>query len=138
MKITEHFSLDEFKQPERHGCPEVAYPAEWVPDRLTPLCTVLEAIRAFFGKPITILSGYRSPAYNTAVGGKKASQHLQGKAADITVEGVSAADVHEAILKLHKQGKIKLGGLGKYPGFTHVDVRDGQRLARWDGQRTEN
>ena len=45
---------------------------------------VLEKIRAHFGKPVHINSGYRCPALNNAVGGKASSQHLRGEAADIT------------------------------------------------------
>lgn len=44
----------------------------------------LDPIRKAWGKPITVSSGYRSPAVNKAVGGKATSQHLKGEAADIT------------------------------------------------------
>ena len=47
------------------------------------LVVLLQAIREHFGKPVTITSGYRTAAHNTAVGGAKSSQHLLGRAADI-------------------------------------------------------
>lgn len=49
---------------------------------------VLEPIRAHFGRPIRINSGYRSRTLNAAVGGSNTSQHSLGQAADIEVDGV--------------------------------------------------
>ena len=61
---------------------------------MTRLCiNVLEPIRAHFGKPIKIKSGYRCPALNKAVGGSANSQHLLGEAADIEISGVDNADI---------------------------------------------
>lgn len=48
----------------------------------------LDPIRALWGKPIGVNSGYRSPLLNRAVGGKPTSQHLRGEAADITTGSV--------------------------------------------------
>ena len=45
---------------------------------------VLDPLREAYGKPITINSGFRSPALNKAVGGSASSDHMQGRAADIT------------------------------------------------------
>lgn len=64
---------------------------------LKRLAEQLEKVRALFGKPITIESGYRNPAVNAAVGGEPASDHAQGHAADIQVDGVSDLDVARAI-----------------------------------------
>lgn len=136
VQVTEHFSLGEFAQPARHGCEGAIYPEEWLP-RLLELCKQLEIIRSSLGKPIRIISGYRSPGYNKKLpGAAKNSQHMQGRAADIVVDGMHADDVHDAILALHKLGKIQIGGLGRYPGFTHVDIRESKRLMRWTGSRT--
>lgn len=134
MKMTEHFKSEEF------ACKDgTAYPEGWVDGRLKPLCETLEVIRVELGVSVTILSGYRSPTYNKKIGGAKASQHMEGRAADITAKGVSAAQVHATVLKLYNDGKLPhIGGLGSYPGFTHVDVRPGERLARWSGSRTDN
>ena len=43
----------------------------------------LERYRSVLGKPVTIISGYRDPTHNAAVGGASSSQHLFGNAADI-------------------------------------------------------
>lgn len=90
------------------------------------LLDFLEQLRsALGGYPIHITSGYRCPEQNQRARGVIDSQHLLGKAADIKVRELSAAqvqDVAEALLG-------DRGGLGRYKSFTHIDVR-GYR-ARW-------
>lgn len=45
---------------------------------------ILDPIREAWGKPIKINSGYRSKALNSKIGGSKTSDHMLGRAADIT------------------------------------------------------
>ena len=45
----------------------------------------LQALRARLGKPLIIRSAYRSPEHNRAVGGAKASKHMEGIAFDIAM-----------------------------------------------------
>lgn len=45
---------------------------------------VLDPLRERFGGKIYVTSGFRSEVLNAAVGGSSKSQHLEGKAADIT------------------------------------------------------
>jgi hypothetical protein len=45
---------------------------------------ILDPLRALYGMPIHVNSGYRCPAVNKAVGGAVTSHHLQGMAVDIT------------------------------------------------------
>ena len=45
---------------------------------------VLDPVRSRFGKPIYVNSGFRSATLNATIGGAKNSQHMEGKAADIT------------------------------------------------------
>jgi hypothetical protein len=42
----------------------------------------MQRVRDLLGAPVSIKSGYRSPALNTAVRGAAQSQHLTGQAAD--------------------------------------------------------
>lgn len=46
---------------------------------------ILDPLRAAYGMPISISSGYRCPALNKAVGGSATSAHLIGYAADLQV-----------------------------------------------------
>ena len=71
--------------------------------------------------------------YNKAIGGVPDSQHIMGRAADITIKGISANEVYETIEKLITNGHILQGGLGLYDNFVHYDIR-GSR-ARWDYQK---
>lgn len=57
-------------------------------DNLDELVTkILDPLRAAYGMPITISSGYRCPELNRAVGGVPTSVHLKGYAADMVVGG---------------------------------------------------
>lgn len=132
MQITQHFSLREFAC--RDG---TQYPGRWIDSRLRPLCKALEVIREQLGgRPITINSGYRTETYNRQIGGARNSQHVEGRAADFTVQRRSPSKVHDEVLALYNAGELRIGGLGAYPRFTHVDVREIGRLARWGGSRT--
>lgn len=50
-------------------------------DRL--ISDILDPLRAAYGKPVEVTSGYRCPALNKAVGGVSNSVHQLGYAADI-------------------------------------------------------
>lgn len=93
------------------------------------LAEVLQKIRTYFGRPVTITSAFRSHAHNLKEGGEADSQHLYGRAADIVVTGVSPAKVAEYAETLLPNS----GGIGVYEkkGFCHVDVR--AKKARWNG-----
>ena len=135
MQITDHFALEEFHSRAHGDVAAEKYPADWIPDRLRPLCYQLELIRAAAaGRAVRILSGYRSPALNRALPGTaKNSQHMYGRAADIVIPGVRPDDVHALVLELAHQKRITIGGLGYYTNFTHVDIRPTDRLVRWTG-----
>ncbi len=65
------------------------------------LVNKLELLRKEIGdKPIQINSGYRSEEYNKRVGGVSRSQHLEGKAADIQVKGMSSEELNKAAKKV--------------------------------------
>jgi len=96
------------------------------------LCENLQVLRDHLGKPIRVISGYRSPKYNRKIGGARRSQHMLAKAADIKISGMTPAEVKAEIVALIKAGKMKSGGVGLYRTFTHYDVRG--RNARWYGK----
>jgi len=61
---------------------------------------VFDKVREHFGKPIAIISGFRSVELNQRIGGSKNSQHMEGKAIDIDGDllgGVSNKDIFEYI-----------------------------------------
>lgn len=69
-----------------------------------------------------VISGYRDPSRNAAVGGAKGSQHLEGKAIDISTKGWT--DEQRAnFLKAAIESGAK--GIGIYPnGSFHFDTRE--------------
>jgi len=126
MKITENFSLHEFRCRDGSDVPE-----EYM-ENVRELCENLQVLRDYIQKPITVISGYRSPTYNRKIGGARRSQHLLAKAGDLIVKGMTPGEVKEAIVHLIKEGKMKKGGVGLYTYFTHYDVRGFNR--RWYGK----
>lgn len=79
---------------------------------------ILQAIRDYFGKPVTITSAYRTPSHNRKVGGASKSQHVKGTACDIKVQGVPSWAV-AGFLEAH----YRENGIGHYPTFCHIDSR---------------
>jgi zinc D-Ala-D-Ala carboxypeptidase len=103
--------------------------AEEIVDNIITLARELDKIRAQFGNnPIVINSWYRPPEINALTdGAAEKSYHIIGLAADIRVLNRDAGRVFD-VLDLTWQG-----GLGKYEGRTHVDLRHlvSDTVARW-------
>jgi Peptidase M15 len=103
--------------------------AEEIVDNIILLATELDKIRAQFGnRPIVINSWYRPPDVNRGTDGAATnSYHIIGIAADFRVVGKDAGRVFDVLDLTWK------GGLGKYEGRTHADLRHlvDDNLARW-------
>lgn len=119
-QISKNFRLSEFR-PGKHSY-------EYI--RVSPsLVRALEEIRERAGRPVTVTSGYRPPAYNREIGGVSNSTHIDGLAADIYCDGLTTEQLHD----ICEQVIGPRGGVGYYPksGFIHVDLRCYE--ARWSG-----
>jgi uncharacterized protein YcbK (DUF882 family) len=127
--LTRNFNLSEFSS---RGQP---VPPEYLCN-VRVLATNLQVIRARIGQPLVIISGYRSPAHNTAVGGATNSYHLSAQAADIRCGGLSPVELRQVILDLIESGEIMQGGLGLYDTFVHYDIRGTK--ARWDERKNKD
>jgi uncharacterized protein YcbK (DUF882 family) len=150
VQLSPHFSLEEFRCSSGEFVPRelMANLHELVDD-------VLEPVRQRWGAPIIVVSGYRSPTYNEAIrrvsderakqaglahgGVAQNSQHLYARAADI--RPVHLADVpalKKVVEELLRAGKLpKLGGLGTYPAWLHLDTRATGKPGypiRWAGE----
>lgn len=99
---------------------------------IVPTLRVLDALREKLGAPIHILSTYRSPDYNHAVGGESHSFHMQFKAIDFACDTGSPEQWADALKEMRGDG-VFTGGIGVYPGkgFVHVDTRG--YVADWRG-----
>ena len=121
----EHFDAGEFTSyfaTERRGVRNSEPPREmW--QAIVPTLRVVDALRKHLGKPVVILSSYRSPAYNAPIeGAAKKSYHTRFMALDIAVSGYTPKQVHAVLRKWRSEGKFK-GGLGLYQSFVHIDTR---------------
>ncbi len=126
MKLEENFSLSEFKCRDGSDVPDELM------DNVCLLAKNLQVLRDHVGRPVRIISGYRSPKYNRKIGGARKSQHMVAKAADIKIKGMTPAEVKAVIVELIKEGKMHVGAIGLYTTFTHYDVRGWN--ARWYGK----
>lgn len=102
--LTEHFSAEEFRC--RH-CGAVK-----------TSCVMLEALeklrRIIGDRPIVIVSGYRCPRHNKAVGGATRSRHVYGDAVDLPSRLATPEQARRA-------GFTGIGTRG--PWAVHVDTR---------------
>ena len=130
MKLTNNFSKSEFNC--KCGC---EMPND-VLDNIKLLAIQLQTIREYVGQPIKINSAYRCELHNSIIGGVKTSQHILGKASDITINTFTpdeVVDVIENLLVNEMLGSFYIGGLGRYNTFTHLDIRSCK--ARWDNRK---
>ena len=116
-KVAENFTVREF------ACSDGSDAVFIAPE----LASVLQRVRAHFARPVHVLSGYRTPTKNKAVGGAAYSQHLYGLAADVRIDGVTP----EAVAAYAETLLPGTGGIGVYDSFTHIDVRE--KKSRWRG-----
>ena len=108
-KIKPHFKASEFQCKDKTEELLVAQ----------DLLNILEEIRKHFDTPVIINSGYRTPSWNSKVGGTPNSYHCKGMAADIVVKGKSSKEVAR-----YANSIMEKGGIIRYTNFTHIDVRE--------------
>ena len=88
-----YITLEEFKK--------ASHPSE-IPSSLmanvNEILAVCNKLREAYGKPLYLLAGgsYRSPEFNSKIGGSRGSKHLEGLAVDLR----SKPSSHEEIDKL--------------------------------------
>ena len=113
IQISENFKLREF---ECRCCGAVKLEKELL-DRL-------QAMRTEVRRPMIIRSAFRCPSHNSSVGGAVRSQHLEGKAVDFWIPGLTIAEQRQLAEKYFPND-----GVGYGNSFTHVDTRGFK--ARW-------
>jgi hypothetical protein len=77
--------------------------------------------------PISVLSVYRNPAVNKAVGGSRTSAHLRGQAADIEVKGMANKQLAQFIQLRFGEEIDQI--INEFPpdGWVHVGLADKPR-----------
>lgn len=98
MKL--NFTMSELIYSEtakKYGINNMPYNAEILDNLLLLILNVLQPLRNYVNRPIIITSGYRARAVNVKVGGVANSQHLEGKAADFVIQGMTIPQAIEAV-----------------------------------------
>jgi uncharacterized protein YcbK (DUF882 family) len=130
-RLSKHFTVEEF------DCKDGTKVSSRDYNGLEYLCKVyLEPLRTKYGT-ITVHSGFRTRTYNAKVGGASNSFHIytihdgNDQAADISCRKGGPKDWHRTLNTLRQRERNGKGGLGLYPSFVHVDIRDYK--ADWRG-----
>ena len=116
---SEHFAEYEFRCPcgNCNGYPGGVTNAK--------LLMILEGLRSYYGKPVTITSGQRCASYNSRVGGVSNSAHKTGKAADFYIPGIcdTAAGRRQVISKAYALGAAySYGNTAGMGNAVHINV----------------
>jgi hypothetical protein len=156
-KVSPHFTLKQFlcKQDTARAFPKYLLLKERLPLKLEAVLQRVNELGVNVGT-LNVMSAYRTPYYNHAIGDVKYSMHQWGSAADVYVDPEKKnrmddlnrdkrVDIDDArflydeierMLALKEFKKLQ-GGMGYYratsahPPFVHVDVRG--TAARWKG-----
>jgi zinc D-Ala-D-Ala carboxypeptidase len=140
-RLSKHFSLAELTQTSQKIANISTSPI--ILNNLRMVCAnILELVRAHFGRPVLIHSGYRCPGVNAAVGGSKASQHMKGEAVDFHVSGYTVYDVGIWISENLDYDQVILENFVpgiKTSGWVHCSFSKnnrGQDLTKFKGSNT--
>ena len=126
----QHFSADEFlfmggsnNSGACKGLNTFPPKALWVNIKNT--AQMLDQIRVQMGASIRINSCYRSPAYNTCVGGEPNSFHSRFFAIDFTCQAGTPEIWRRVAARLRDENPKFEGGIGVYhsQNFVHIDTR---------------
>lgn len=153
LKLSPSFSLGEFVSKQKSGYPKYLYVKERLILKLEKIKRELE-LNTGTSQKMVVMSGYRTPHYNKAIGNVKFSRHVYGDASDIFIDNdgdyrmddlnhdgkFDILDAHvlaDIVNKLDDTEQFApfLGGLGIYGpkshrgAFVHVDTRGYK--ARW-------
>lgn len=124
MKLTEHFTLEEFTRSDyasEHGLSNTA--SEYVVKNLMMLCVlILEPLRMALNRAVIINSGYRSKEVNAGVGGVPSSHHLLGLAADIHFHSETELKEMLSVLKRNRHLDLALVERSKNAKWLHVQL----------------
>lgn len=154
LELSPHFRLGQFPSRQSTGLPKFLVLRESL---LLKLELLLEHLNeaGIEADSFTVMSGYRTPMYNRAIGNGQHSRHIYGGAADIYVDVAPRDDIMDDLNRdgafdyrdsqwlyrladeffARPENEFLRGGLGVYRStsahgpFLHIDARG--RRARW-------
>lgn len=119
MRLSEHFTLEEMVESDlarRHGIDNT--PVEREIHNLVRLCEeILEPLRYRVKRSIFVSSGFRCLTLNRVLRSKDTSDHVQGLAADIKVDGMAPMEVCRIIERMNLPYRQLIHEFGSW---THV------------------
>lgn len=97
----------------------------------------LDTVAQQTGASFQVVSGFRDPSRNAAVGGARGSQHLSKRAVDISLNGLDENAQKAVVASILAQPGVN--GFGYYPNSNsiHFDTREGYRAA-WGQSRSSD
>lgn len=106
--LSPHFNLSEFLPAGWDG----SVPAEVLGNLIALAEELLEPARAYMGRPVHVHSGggWRPEEENARVGGAKQSDHKDGRAGDIHVDGDPTETWEQATIRLFHWMRVHLAG----------------------------
>lgn len=135
QRLSAHFTMAEMTHSAtaaRKGIANVVTPA--VEHQLYLTADRMEGVRRLLGdKPISVLSGYRSPAVNKAVGGSTTSAHMTGHAVDFICPGFGTPAQVAAHLAKHLTGFDQI--IEEFGQWVHVGFGPGKRGQKLTARR---
>ena len=101
-------------------------------ENISETAKILDELRHRLQRPIVMTSVYRSPEYNSAIGGASNSLHMKFNAIDFTVRGspIGPSEWAAVLREMRSKGMFS-GGIGVYSTFVHLDTRGTN--ADWNG-----
>lgn len=129
-QITKHFRLSEFVNTLDGN--RIA-----INERFFPFVNMLEEFRRWYGRPMVITSGYRTPIFNAKVGGDPRSLHLLALAADFRLpaeyQGYTRQRKNEFMNNIKNRWFYQCdiegipGSVVLYDNIVHLDYRTDKR-----------
>lgn len=142
-KLSRHFTLGQFETKDGNRPEKYMFVSPRLIEKLERIVDALNA-EGYKANGLRIMSGYRTPAYNAAIGNKTTlSRHTYGDAADVLADDwdgdgkITKADaqiLYRIADRLDRETHLK-GGLSLYPPnsahgwFVHIDTRG--KASRW-------
>lgn len=154
-QLTKNFTLWEVS--DHHYSPRRPPEGKALANMRLLVARVVQPMRERWGRQLWVVSGYRTAETNADIGGAYFSQHMRGKAIDLspfphaTMAALRRGDViadssRKLLLEffkfadwwVHHDQCDYVGGYGEYPssGWVHIDIRPrgpGGHICRWTG-----
>lgn len=113
QNIRRNFTVQEYAC--RCGCNSVMWNENFM--------DLLQQLRTTLNSPLVVISGYRCPAHNMAIGGAQESQHLHGRAVDVRLRVPT--------IQVVKLAEGLFNGIGYGTNMLHLDNRAVGRRRWW-------